>query len=95
MLVISKLNFDISSTAILIAFYLCDKLLEVLKQYYNSNNAIRIVVYPVCVGPATDCMRHMCGNGGTCVQQWNSYTCDCHMTSFTGRQCDVGECYKE
>lgn len=41
-------------------------------------------------GPSTKCHRNACANGGTCVQQWNSYTCNCDMTSYTGPTCSDG-----
>ncbi|KAF3701555.1 Neurexin-3a Neurexin IIIa-alpha Neurexin-3a-alpha Precursor [Channa argus] len=25
---------------------------------------------------------------GICIQQWENYTCDCSMTSYTGTQCN-------
>ncbi|MCJ8737211.1 hypothetical protein PDJAM_G00021430 [Pangasius djambal] len=25
---------------------------------------------------------------GVCIQQWENYTCDCSMTSFTGMHCN-------
>ncbi|XP_054001780.1 neurexin-1 isoform X3 [Hylaeus anthracinus] len=34
------------------------------------------------------CTHDLCSNHGTCVQQWDSYTCDCDMTSFTGPTCN-------
>ncbi|XP_076637715.1 neurexin 1 isoform X2 [Colletes latitarsis] len=34
------------------------------------------------------CTHDLCSNHGTCVQQWNSYTCDCDMTSFSGPTCN-------
>ena len=37
------------------------------------------------------CTHDLCSNHGTCVQQWNSYTCDCDMTSFTGPTCNEGK----
>ncbi|XP_023246980.1 neurexin-1 isoform X2 [Copidosoma floridanum] len=37
--------------------------------------------------PGKKCTHDMCANHGTCVQQWNSYTCDCDMTSFAGPTC--------
>ncbi|CAH1970837.1 unnamed protein product [Acanthoscelides obtectus] len=40
-----------------------------------------------CEGPSAKCSLNVCANGGICVQQWNSYTCDCDMTSFTGPTC--------
>ncbi|KAK7071823.1 Neurexin-2 [Halocaridina rubra] len=44
-------------------------------------------VFAGCDGPSTKCHRNACANGGTCVQQWNSYSCNCDMTSFTGPTC--------
>ncbi|KAB0804576.1 hypothetical protein PPYR_01546 [Photinus pyralis] len=40
-----------------------------------------------CEGQSTKCSHNVCANGGVCVQQWHSYTCDCDMTSFTGPTC--------
>lgn len=42
--------------------------------------------------PGKKCTHDVCANHGTCVQQWNSYTCDCDMTSFTGPTCSDGMC---
>uniref|UniRef100_T1J5X7 Uncharacterized protein n=1 Tax=Strigamia maritima TaxID=126957 RepID=T1J5X7_STRMM len=44
-----------------------------------------------CDGPSTKCSPHACANRGVCIQQWNSYTCDCDMTSFTGPTCSDGK----
>lgn len=41
--------------------------------------------------PGKKCTHDVCSNHGTCVQQWNSYTCDCDMTSFTGPTCNEGK----
>ncbi|KAG7203258.1 hypothetical protein KM043_010356 [Ampulex compressa] len=38
--------------------------------------------------PGKKCTHDLCANHGTCVQQWNSYTCDCDMTTFTGPTCN-------
>ncbi|XP_057200265.1 neurexin 3a isoform X9 [Triplophysa rosa] len=47
-----------------------------------------------CEGPSTTCQEDSCGNMGICIQQWENYTCDCSMTSFTGTQCnDPGTTY--
>ncbi|XP_066263047.1 neurexin 1 isoform X2 [Euwallacea similis] len=40
-----------------------------------------------CEGQSAKCSHNVCANGGICVQQWNSYTCDCDLTSFTGPTC--------
>ncbi|CAH0728175.1 unnamed protein product, partial [Brenthis ino] len=39
-----------------------------------------------CEGP-TKCTHNACANKGVCVQQWNTYVCDCDLTSFTGPTC--------
>ncbi|KAG8193397.1 hypothetical protein JTE90_012197 [Oedothorax gibbosus] len=40
-----------------------------------------------CAGPITKCSHSACANHGVCVQMWNSYACDCDMTSFSGPIC--------
>nr|XP_046223402.1 neurexin-3a-like isoform X2 [Oncorhynchus gorbuscha] len=47
-----------------------------------------------CEGPSTTCQEDSCTNMGVCIQQWENYTCDCSMTSFTGTRCnDPGTTY--
>ncbi|XP_064881938.1 neurexin-3a-like [Oncorhynchus nerka] len=47
-----------------------------------------------CEGPSTTCQEDSCTNMGVCIQQWEKYTCDCSMTSFTGTRCnDPGTTY--
>uniref|UniRef100_A0A8C7Y440 Neurexin 3a n=1 Tax=Oryzias sinensis TaxID=183150 RepID=A0A8C7Y440_9TELE len=47
-----------------------------------------------CEGPSTTCQEDSCANLGVCIQQWENYTCDCSMTSYTGMQCnDPGTTY--
>ncbi|XP_071453531.1 neurexin 1-like, partial [Hetaerina americana] len=38
-------------------------------------------------GSMSKCHTNTCANHGSCVQQWNSFECDCDMTSFTGPTC--------
>ncbi|XP_071159712.1 neurexin 1-like isoform X8 [Mytilus edulis] len=40
-----------------------------------------------CQGPSSGCKSESCRNHGRCVPHWNSYTCDCDMTSFSGPTC--------
>ncbi|KAL4134816.1 hypothetical protein QTP88_006525 [Uroleucon formosanum] len=40
-----------------------------------------------CDGLSKMCTQDMCDNHGTCVEQWNSYSCDCDMTAFVGSTC--------
>uniref|UniRef100_A0A4W5KLJ2 Neurexin 3a n=1 Tax=Hucho hucho TaxID=62062 RepID=A0A4W5KLJ2_9TELE len=42
-------------------------------------------------GPSTTCQEDSCANMGVCIQQWENYTCDCSMTSYTGTQCNDRE----
>ena len=35
-----------------------------------------------------DCLSKPCGNGGTCNDGVNTYTCDC-ATGFTGPNCNT------
>lgn len=42
-------------------------------------------------GPTRQCAPDSCKNGGLCEQQWDSYYCDCDLTSFTGPTCSDGE----
>uniref|UniRef100_A0AAZ3Q0E5 Neurexin-3a n=1 Tax=Oncorhynchus tshawytscha TaxID=74940 RepID=A0AAZ3Q0E5_ONCTS len=44
-----------------------------------------------CEGPSTTCQEDSCTNMGVCIQQWENYTCDCSMTSFTGTRCNDRE----
>ncbi|XP_021322873.1 neurexin 3a isoform X23 [Danio rerio] len=47
-----------------------------------------------CEGPSTTCQEDSCANMGICIQQWENYTCDCSMTSYTGTHCnDPGTTY--
>ncbi|XP_053330661.1 neurexin 3 isoform X2 [Spea bombifrons] len=45
-------------------------------------------------GPSTTCQEDSCVNQGVCIQQWEGFTCDCSMTSYSGTQCnDPGATY--
>uniref|UniRef100_A0A8C1DZ53 Neurexin 3b n=1 Tax=Cyprinus carpio carpio TaxID=630221 RepID=A0A8C1DZ53_CYPCA len=47
-----------------------------------------------CEGPSTTCQEDSCANMGVCIQQWENFTCDCSMTSYSGTQCnDPGAMY--
>ncbi|XP_032480193.1 neurexin 3 isoform X2 [Phocoena sinus] len=47
-----------------------------------------------CEGPSTTCQEDSCANQGVCMQQWEGFTCDCSMTSYSGSQCnDPGATY--
>uniref|UniRef100_A0ABM5FES6 Neurexin-1 n=1 Tax=Pogona vitticeps TaxID=103695 RepID=A0ABM5FES6_9SAUR len=47
-----------------------------------------------CEGPSTTCQEDSCVNQGVCLQQWDGFSCDCSMTSFSGTLCnDPGTTY--
>lgn len=48
---------------------------------------------PSCLfpGPSTTCQEDSCANMGVCIQQWENFTCDCSMTSYTGTYCNDRE----
>uniref|UniRef100_A0A3B4D762 Neurexin 3b n=1 Tax=Pygocentrus nattereri TaxID=42514 RepID=A0A3B4D762_PYGNA len=47
-----------------------------------------------CEGPSTTCQEDSCANFGVCIQQWENFTCDCSMTSYSGTTCnDPGATY--
>lgn len=48
------------------------------------------LVEPGCSTPMTRCSSTACANRGICVQLWNSYTCDCDLTTFSGPTCADG-----
>ncbi|KAI4801715.1 hypothetical protein KUCAC02_019591, partial [Chaenocephalus aceratus] len=41
-----------------------------------------------CEGPSTTCQEDSCANMGVCIQQWENFTCDCSMTSYSGTHCN-------
>jgi hypothetical protein len=53
---------------------------------YSSNSFFLFIT-----GSEVTCHSKLCHNGGRCEQQWNSYICNCDMTSFTGQQCAQGK----
>lgn len=40
------------------------------------------------LGPSTTCQEDSCANQGVCLQQWDGFSCDCSMTSFSGPLCN-------
>ena len=41
-----------------------------------------------------ECSSAPCQNGGTCIDQVNSYLCQC-APGYTDLQCQTGKCMKE
>ncbi|XP_013396315.1 neurexin-2-like isoform X1 [Lingula anatina] len=39
-------------------------------------------------GPDATCSPNSCDNRGRCVQNWDTYVCNCDMTSFSGARCN-------
>ena len=39
--------------------------------------------------PIDDYVNHTCGNGGSCIDGVNSYSCNC-LLEFTGGYCELG-----
>ncbi|XP_041110820.1 cadherin EGF LAG seven-pass G-type receptor 1 isoform X2 [Polyodon spathula] len=42
-----------------------------------------------CTTKNNFCNRIMCQNGGTCVNKWNTYSCECPL-SYGGKNCEQG-----
>lgn len=42
----------------------------------------------IFAGPSTTCQEDSCSNQGVCLQQWDGFSCDCSMTSFSGPLCN-------
>lgn len=40
-----------------------------------------------CTGSSSKCTTSACANRGICIQLWNTYACDCSMTSYSGPNC--------
>ncbi|KAK3584589.1 hypothetical protein CHS0354_040294, partial [Potamilus streckersoni] len=76
----------------------CMATLDINGHKYNILRDAINVEYSVTVGckeSGISCQPSSCFNGGRCVQQWNSYICDCEMTSYTGPTCsDVSSTYR-
>lgn len=48
---------------------------------------ISFAVEEGCQGASNSCRADSCLNRGYCMEQWNSFQCDCDMTSYTGLRC--------
>lgn len=46
-------------------------------------------VSPGCQGHCSSYGTH-CWNGGTCVEKYNGYSCDCSLTAYDGPFCTEG-----
>ncbi|ELU16319.1 hypothetical protein CAPTEDRAFT_22004, partial [Capitella teleta] len=67
---------------------------NIMEHRANIPDEFRDAVSSGCEGPTTQCTDTSCDNGGLCVQEWNTYSCECDRTSFTGPTCsDDGIAY--
>ncbi|XP_077861807.1 neurexin-3 [Saccoglossus kowalevskii] len=55
----------------------------------DALNGMTDSVVQGCEGPSQTCSADSCLNQGICNQLWDSYTCDCDMTTFTGSMCEI------
>lgn len=53
----------------------------------NINDEIRCLYY---FSDVDDCVNHMCANGGSCVDDVNSYLCSC-VNGYNGDRCEKGD----
>lgn len=66
---------------------------DVLSRLIFNVSSISPHPRPFCTlpGPSTTCQEDSCANQGVCMQQWEGFTCDCSMTSYSGNQCNDRE----
>ena len=65
--------------------------------YSNSSRALKLpiacIYHPLSIEilftDIDDCVNHTCGNGGSCEDGVNSYSCKC-LVGFTGNHCETG-----
>lgn len=58
-------------------------------RFLESGPAARSVL-PGCAARRNFCDGRRCQNGGTCVNRWNMYLCECPLR-FGGKNCEQGE----
>lgn len=70
--------------------------------YLYSNDTQKVSLHNIQMGchfsdskhlDLNQCSENPCRFNGICMQQWNSITCDCSLTGFTGKFCDKGKWY--
>jgi len=62
-----------------------------LSQYTLCSTWVhRVLTIYCCVDDESVCTAQSCSNGGECIQEWNTFSCNCDLTSFTGPTCDNG-----
>ncbi|CAH8450419.1 unnamed protein product [Heterobilharzia americana] len=65
--------------------------------YLYSNDTVKVKCHNILKGcqyslsrhsELNQCSQNSCHFNGICLQQWNSITCDCSLTGFTGKYCE-------
>ncbi|XP_052769324.1 neurexin-1-like isoform X2 [Mya arenaria] len=63
------------------------KRIDILESATNKDVLAQNPVSRGCSSSAATCDTNSCAHGGRCEQQWNSYVCNCEMTTYTGSRC--------
>ena len=65
----------------------CMRGLQVNGEIINLVERAKREIYGVSVGCVGKCSSNPCLNGGTCLEHWSYYKCDCTFTPFRGLIC--------
>lgn len=58
------------------------------EKYLSLEDKVQVLFCMFSSGPSTTCQEDSCANQGVCLQQWDGFSCDCSMTSFSGPLCN-------
>lgn len=58
------------------------------EKYLSLEDKVQVLFCVFSLGPSTTCQEDSCANQGVCLQQWDGFSCDCSMTSFSGPLCN-------
>lgn len=73
----------------MLATTLCDPMTHIVT--LNDRPSCSFLWCVFLLGPSTTCQEDSCANQGVCLQQWDGFSCDCSMTSFSGTLCNDRE----
>lgn len=73
----------------MLATTLCDPMTHMVT--LNDSPSCSFLWCVLLLGPSTTCQEDSCANQGVCLQQWDGFSCDCSMTSFSGTLCNDRE----